>query len=450
MQHFTSLRWTRNTASAMSLMLLALVMLAPLAACDSASSPSGGVDDSNGIVNMTFWSWVPNLQTSVDLFNKTHPHIHVNLVSVPTGANGTYARMFTAIKANNAPDLGQIEYQFLPTFEATGGLLDMSQYAASSLKSDFVPWAWKQVTQGNAIYAIPQDTGPMAMFYRADLFKKYNIAVPTTWAAYATAAAKLHAADSQAYITDFSPKEAGQFIGYIWQAGGRWFSINGQSWQVGINDANSMQVANYWQGLLDKKLVKTDADFTQTWYNDLQTGQVATWISAVWGANTILSNAPKTSGDWMVAPMPQWSVGQKIAGNWGGSATVVFKDSKHPKEATEFAQWLNTNQQSVQDMVNGAQLYPALSSSLNILQPSSAVTTFYSDQNIFSVFQAASSNVNVTFQWGPTMNQVFTDLGNDFSTAVNGKTTLSAALNQLQNSTLQDMKNTGFSVQAGN
>lgn len=447
MYYFSSLWRTRTIVSSLGFILLVLVMLAPLAACDSASPAPNGISNSGNVTNLTFWSWVPNQQTSVDLFNKTHPNIHVNWISVPTGANGTYAKMFTAIRANTAPDLGQIEYQFLPTFEATGGLLDLSQYGAASLKSDFVPWTWSQVTQGNAVYAIPQDTGPMAMFYRADLFKKYNIPVPTTWAQYANDAAKLHSADPQAYITDFPPKEAGQFIGYIWQAGGRWFHINGQSWQVGINDANSMRVANYWQNLLDKKLVKTDPDFTQAWYHDLQAGQVATWISAVWGANTILSNAPKTSGDWMVAPMPQWSAGQNLAGNWGGSTTVAFKNSKHPKAATEFAEWLNTNQQSVQDMVTGAQLYPALSSSLNSLQPSSAVTTFYSGQNIFDVFQTAVNNVAVTFQWGPTMNQVFTEQGNDFSNAVNGKMTLGAALTQLQNSTLLDMKNIGFSVQ---
>ncbi len=447
MQYFSPLRWSRRTMTTIGFFLMALVMVAPLSACGSSSPSSGGASSSGGVVNLTFWSWVPNLNTSVDLFNQTHPNIHVNWVSVPAGANGTYAKMFTAIKAGNAPDLGQVEYQFLPTFEATGGLLDMSQYGASSVQSQFVPWTWSQSTQGNAIYAIPQDTGPMALYYRADLFKKYGLAVPTTWDQFATDAAKLHAADPQAYITDFPPKEAGWFIGLIWQAGGRWFRINGQSWQVGINDTNSKQVANYWQGLLDKKLVKTDPDFSQAWYNDLQTGQVATWISAVWGANTILSNAPKTSGDWAVAPMPQWSAGQNVAGNWGGSTTVVFKNSKHPKEATEFATWLNTNTQSVTDMVNGAQLYPALTSALST-PASSAVQTFYGGQNIFDVFKTASNNVDVSFQWGPTMSQVFTDLGDNFSNATDGKATLSSGLDALQSSTLQGMKTAGFSVTA--
>ncbi|HCI82083.1 MAG TPA: sugar ABC transporter substrate-binding protein [Ktedonobacter sp.] len=379
------------------------------------------------------------------MFNKSHPNIQVKWESVPAGANGTYAKFFTEITAKNAPDLGQVEYQFLPTFEATGGLLDMSQYGASSIKNDFVPWTWNQVTQGSSVYAIPQDTGPMAMYYRADLFKKYNIPVPQTWADYATAAAKLHAANSSYYITDFPPKEAGQYLGLEWQAGAQPFQINGNSWKVALNDTTSKMVASYWQGLLDKKLVKTDPDFTQAWYTDLQNGGAATWISAVWGANTILSNAPSTSGDWAVAPMPQWTAGQNSAGNWGGSTTVVFKNTQHPKEATEFATWLNTNADSVNGMVQGAQLYPALTSALGS-PASDAVKKFYGGQDIFSTFQKISSNVNVNFQWGPTMNQVFTDLGDNFTNATEGKTTLPAALDAVQASTVAAMQKQGFTV----
>lgn len=403
---------------------------------------------SRAVVNLTLWSWVPNLNTSVDLFNKTHPGIHVTWNKVVAGNQGTYTKMFTAIKANNAPDLGQVEYQFLPTFEATGGLVDMSKYGASMVKDDFVPWTWGQSSLGGAVYAIPQDTGPMGMFYRKDLFDKYHIAVPTTWAQYAAAAAKLHAANKNLYITDFPPLDAGWFIGLIWQAGGRWFRINGQSWKVAINDAASKQVAAYWQNLLSKKLVKTDPDFSNAWNADLANGGAATWITAVWGANTIPPGAPKTAGDWRVAPMPLWTPGKVVYGNWGGSTTVVFKSSKHPKEATEFATWLNSNMSSVSlmvDPIKGAALYPALKSALSS-PVVNAPAKFYGGQVINKVFHDASNYVDVSFQWGPTMNQVFTDIGDDFSNAVNGKTTLPTALDALQASTIAAMKKQGFSV----
>ncbi|GAC1581088.1 MAG: extracellular solute-binding protein [Ktedonobacteraceae bacterium] len=444
MQYLSSFRW--KSLSQFALLVLTVLVLAPLAACGGSSSTgTNGGSSSSGPVTLTFASWVPGIDKAAALYTASHPNIKINVQSVPAGANGTYAKFLTEIQAKNAPDLGQIEYQLLPTFEGTGGLLDMSTYNAASIKGQFVPWTWSQVTQGNAIYAIPQDTGPMAMYYRTDLFKKFGIAVPKTWDEYAAAAVKLHTGNSQYYITDFPPKDAGQYIGYAWQAGAKWFRINGQSWTVGVNDAASKKVSDYWQGLLDKKLVKTDPDFSQAWYNDLQNGGAATWISAVWGANTILSNAPKTSGNWAVAPMPQWTAGQNVAGNWGGSTTIVFKNSQHPKEATEFAMWLNSNADSVKSMITTAQIFPALTSALNT-PTSDAVKTFYSGQDVFSLFKDASNNVDVNFQWGPTMNQVFTDLGDNFSNAVDGKTTLSAALDTVQASTIAAMKKQGFNV----
>jgi multiple sugar transport system substrate-binding protein len=433
----------RRFALGFAIISAALMVMAPLAACGS-SSPSTGGTTSSGPVNLTFWSWVPGIDKSVAMWNSSHPNIHVTLNNVGSGTT-EYDKLYTAIKANNEPDLGQVEYQLLPTFETTNSLVDMSQYGASDVKSNFVPWTWSQVTLGNAVYAIPQDTGPMAMFYRQDIFTKYHIPVPTTWAQYADDAAKLHAANANEYITDFPPKEAGWFTSLMWQAGGHMFGINGQSWKVAVNNSASQQVAAYWQTMLDKKLVKTDTDFTNGWYQNLQNGTVATWISAVWGAATISTNAPKSSGNWRVAPVPQWKAGGAVNGNWGGSTTVTFKNTKHPKEATQFAIWLNTNEPSIDAMITGAAIYPANQSSLtspllNAPQP------FYGNQVIGQVFKAGSTQVDVNFQWGPTINQVYTDMGNNFANAVNGQGTLSDALNATQQSTVTFMQKQGFSV----
>ena len=445
MRSLSSGVWSRRFLFWLANVSFALLVAIPLAACGSSSGGNNSSGStSTGPVSLTFWSWVPGIDKSVALWNSTHPNIHVTVNNVGSGP-AEYDKLFTAIKANNEPDLGQIEFQYLPTFETTGGLVDLSQYGAASVKSQFVPWTWNQVTLGNAIYAIPQDSGPMAMFYRQDIFKKYNLPVPTTWAQYADDAAKLHAANPNDYITDFPPKEPGWFTGLIWQASGQLFGINGQSWKVSVNSAAAQQVASYWQNLLSKKLVKTEPDFANGWYHDLSTGTVATWVTAVWGASTISSNAPQSSGKWRVAPIPQWQAGQSVDGNWGGSTTSVFKSSKHPKEATEFAMWLNTNQQSIDYMIQGASIFPASQSGDNSSLLSSPIA-FYGNQNVFQLFKTVSPQVNVSFQWGPTINQVYTDMGDNFANVVNGQGTLSTALDTLQQQTVTFMKSQGFSV----
>ena len=46
----------------------------------------------------------------------------------------------------------------------------------------------------------------MALFYRADLFKKYGLTVPTTWAQFAADATKLHSAAPGVYLGSFSSR----------------------------------------------------------------------------------------------------------------------------------------------------------------------------------------------------------------------------------------------------
>src|ERR1700722_9374179 len=318
----SSIRSTSRKARSRGKFLLAAGTAAglfALAAC-GGSSPAQN-QASGGKVTLTFWSWVPGISHSVNLWNKSHPDIHVNLNEVTSGAAGSYAKMFSALQAGNAPDLGQIEYATLPNFEHVGGVDDLSKYGASSVQADFVPWTWSQVTQGSGVYAIPQDTGPMGLFYRADLFKKYGLTVPTTWAQYLTDAKKLHAANPNAYIAAFPANDAQWFAGLAWQAGAKWFGTSGDTWVTGIDDSASQQVAALWQQLISDHLVKVEPDFESAWYKDLSDGTLLSWPTAVWGENTLVTNAAPTKGDWRVAAMPGWG-GAPSNGNWGGSTTV--------------------------------------------------------------------------------------------------------------------------------
>jgi len=437
---FSSFPWMRRFASGFAFVAAMLMIMVPLAACGGSS---GSTPASTGPVTLTYWSWIPGMDKQVALFNKSHPNIHIVLSNVGSGTV-EYDKLFTAIKANNEPDLSQVEYQTLPQFETTGSLVELTQYGANSVKAQYPSWMWNQVMLSNGVYAIPQDGGPMAMYYRADIFTKYNLPVPTTWAQYADDAAKLHAANPKAYITDFPPRQPGQFVGMVWQNGGNMFGVSGQSWKVAINNPQALQVAAYWQDLIDKKLVKTDPDFTNSWYSDLQSGVLATWVSAAWGNGILKQNAPQSSGDWRVAPLPQWQAGQNVSSNWGGSTTVVYKSSKHPQQASVFAQWISANEQSAElEFSTGA--YPALLSALSSSTVNSA-QPFFGNQVINQVFSDSAKQVNVNFQWGPSMQQVYNDMGDNFANAVIGKGTLSDGLNAVQQSTITYMKKQGFSV----
>ena len=138
-------------------------------------------------------------------------------------------------------------------------------------KGDFLGWTWNQVSVGFAVYAIPQDIGPMGLFYRADLFKQYGLTVPTTWQGFLADAKKLHAANPNLYLATFSAADTGWFAGLAWQAGANWFSTSGSSWVVRLASSASEKVASLWQEMISQQLVKVEPDFTSGWNKDFAT-----------------------------------------------------------------------------------------------------------------------------------------------------------------------------------
>ena len=416
------------------------------AAAGTTPAATGACAPSTGPVTLTYTTWLPGIEDVVKIWNDANPDIQVTVQTGPNGNGGTYQNFFNQIKAGNAPDLGHIEYDALPNFRVQDGLEDLSACAdVVAAKDLFVPWTWSQVTLGtdSSIYGIPQDAGPMAMFYRKDLFEKNNIPVPTTWDEYMAAAKQINALGGK--ITNFSTTDINQFAGFVWQADGQWFSADDAGWTVGLNSDKSLEVADYWQSMLDQGLVATHPAWTDEWNNGYNSGEVWTWVSAVWGANSIASGAPDTSGNWAVAPEPQWKAGDNAAGNWGGSSTAVLKGSKHLYEATKFALWLNTSDEALTALNKAANLYPATLAGADLPALKEGVE-FYGGQAIYDVFAEASKQVIPDFTWGPTMTQTYTDVADGFKGAATGTGTLSDALNAGNQKTIDALKAQGIPV----
>jgi multiple sugar transport system substrate-binding protein len=431
-------RYSHKRASLGLTLILGLAAL--LSACGSSSSPGGGV------VQLTFWSFNPPIQKQVDLFNQTHANIHVTYHTEPSGFGQYYPKILTAVRAGNAPDVALVEYQYIPTMVANGALVDISQYGANDVKSQFDPAAWALAGENGAQYGYPQDTGPMALFYNKAIFQRAGIkSPPTTWDEFAQDAVKIHALGPKYYITAFPPQSTGWFQGLEWQAGAQWFSIDSakQAWKVGINSPASLQVTNYWQNLLDKGLVSTVADFSNDWATGLDNGTVASWVSAVWGQGVIPGDAKDTTGQWTVAPIPQWTAGANVTAMWGGSAISVISGTKHPKEANEFAQWYLTNQQSLTIGVQQIGWYPS-----NLQARSTAVNAqvaYYGNQVVDQVF--TNETVQPGWLFPPDLTSVTNLQGDNFSKAVANHTSLSDALNNLQSQIISDLTGNGINAE---
>lgn len=429
------------------------VALTAATGCGGGGTDDAGADtsceESSGKVTLQYWSWVPGMQKAVDVWNKENPDVQVKLKTTPAGNAGTYQNLSNALKAGKAPDLGQIEYDSLASFRLKDGLRDISSCpAVKSAEGDFADWTWSQVEFGaggeDGVWAVPQDTGPMALFYRKDVYDRLGLKAPTTWDEYADQARELKKAGR--FITHFSQTDPNWFTGLLWQNKATMFERGGDSWKVTVDRPESRRVADYWQKLIDDKLVATDLQgFSPALYKAWNSGEVVTWISAAWGYSTIRDNAKSTDGKWAVAPMPQWENGGEQAGNWGGSTTAVLGKSKHPAEAAEFALWLNTDPEALAILNREGGLYPAAKAGLDLPALQQPVG-FYGNQRIFDVFAEASANVDTGFTWGPTMTDTYRYLSDGTASVIGGKNTLADVLKQTDTQSAESLRKQALDV----
>ncbi|GGW29927.1 ABC transporter substrate-binding protein [Streptomyces griseoloalbus] len=416
-----------------------------LAACGSESGDDG--DARSGPVSLTYWTWAPGMDKVVDLWNKGPGKKEQITVTVKKQASGDtlVTKILTAHKAGKAPDLVQAEYQALPTLVSNDALADIGD-GVGDAKSKFAEGVWQQTTLGtDAVYAVPQDIGPMMFYYREDLFEKYGLTVPTTWDEFAETARKLKKVAPDTDLTTFSANDSGLFAGLAQQAGAQWWTTSGDRWKVGINDGATKKVAEFWGGLVEEGAIDNQPMYTPAWNKALNTGKQIAWVSAVWAPGTLTTAAPDTKGKWAMAPLPQWNAGESRTGSWGGSSTAVTTDSGNKDAAAKFAAWLNTDGDALNALAKEGGIYPASTSA----QLSGAFTSppeYFLNQPDFYQKAAEIAETTAPSAWGPNVNVAYTTFKDAFGAAAKNTSDFTAALDTMQEDTVADLKKQGFGV----
>jgi multiple sugar transport system substrate-binding protein len=236
----------------------------------------------------------------------------------------------------------------------------------------------------------------MAFYYNTKLLAKYHITPPTTWAEFAADAAKLHKANPSAYMTNFSAIDL-QWVMSLMAQDNAWpFAYSGGS-NVTINwtGPKQMAFASYWQNLLSAHEVNATTN---------------------------------------------------VAANWGGSTYPVFTQSKHPKEAAEFSEWLNATDASWNITKTApSSLFPTYLPLLNSASYKNITVPLSGSSTPGVQFTAAASQIQGV-PWPPFMTEALTQSATVFAGVMNGKQTLQTAFKNFQNVLVTYAKAQGFTV----
>ncbi|MFB6829489.1 ABC transporter substrate-binding protein [Streptomyces hydrogenans] len=432
---------TRRSLAAATAVLLGATALT---ACGSDSGGEAGAE--SGPVELTYWAWAPGMDKVAALWNAKHPEVKVTVQKQASG-DDLVTKIITAAKAHKGPDLVQAEYQALPTLVSNDALADIAK-EVQGVEKQFAPGVWQQTTLGgDAVYALPQDSGPLMFFYRQDLFKEYGLTVPTTWDEFAETARALKKKAPKKALTTFSANDSGLFAGLSQQAGAQWWTFEGDNWKVGIDDDATRKVTDFWGGLVAEGAIDNQPMYTPAWNKALNTGEQLAWVSAVWAPGTLGTAAPDTKGKWAMAPLPQWNKGENATGSWGGSSTAVTSDSQHKEAAARFATWLNTDPEALTALVKESGIYPAATAA----QTSGALAKapdYFANQPDFYTRAAEIAKTTAPAAWGPNVNVAYTAFKDEFGKAAKARTeaAFGAALTKLQDTTVADLEKQGFGV----
>ena len=184
-----------NNRRNLTALTLASAMVALAACSPSSSSKDAGGSGGSKNVTLSVWSWrtedVAAYNTIFAVYEKAHPGTKVDFKSFK---NTEYNLILTTgLAGSKGPDVAQVRSygQLQPTIASKSLLplddvVDLSSWDANVVKS-------AKGKEDGKLYAVPLAQQTLQMFYNKDIFDKFGLAVPTTWAEFMAVNAKLKA-----------------------------------------------------------------------------------------------------------------------------------------------------------------------------------------------------------------------------------------------------------------
>lgn len=347
---------------------------------------------------LNVWSWniaAKSLKSISPAYQERYPHIGVN---VEMSGTRVQTRFLLALSAGaGAPDVMQLETHEAPRFIATGQIADLTAVAARYEK-DFPAASWSSCVRDGRVYAIPWDVGPCAVFYKPEIFARYDIDPDSieTWDDFIAAGQKI--LRKSGGRTKMLPLAASQLqMTYeimLQQLGGQVFDEHGR---IAINSNESERVLELIRRLLDSGICANVTMWSHEWMAGFGADTIATYPAPVWVGGTIKDTAGeygRSESGWRVFPLPAFEAGGLRASNQGGSVLLIPNQCTQKEAAWTFIEFALCTRAAQLAQYANYDLFPAYLPVLDdpfFQQPD----LFYGGQRVRALFAAGVKDVPV-------------------------------------------------------
>jgi ABC-type glycerol-3-phosphate transport system substrate-binding protein len=316
---------------------------AAVSAITTAVSNNPAITPQPGISGkLTIWGWdaaLSGLKVVDADFRQAYPNIDVEYVA--RQPSETYQQIQLAASAGiGFPDISLIEDSHLAQFVSLGILADISDKVQPYVPQ-FNSYRWQQAMADGKYYAMPWDSGPVAIFYRRDVFTKAGVDPDSikTWDDYYQAAKTIKAKAGVPMWQQAKAQNDGRlFEMLLWQQGLGYVDKDGNV--ILDKDPQIQQILEYIGKFWQEDLAADTQPWTDAWYKEMADGSVATVPEAVWMGTFFKSFiAPDAAGKWGIFRLPAWQAGGSQSANDGGSSLAIFEGSKQKDAAWAYVQF---------------------------------------------------------------------------------------------------------------
>ncbi len=283
------------------------------------------------------------------------------------------------------PDIMRVEIRLMLPYAKQKMFLPLDSYISTGDYIDYFPYLYKfSVLDAKQLYGIPQVTDCLALFYNKSHFKALKIdQAPKNMDEFLSYARKLtidedgNAADSTLFnqykISRYGFSyhfESYYLLPFIFSFGG---NLCDQAGAPLINSDKTKAALKFIYELKSKYNVvpskidpKFGHDFTLMEFMD---GRVSMIIDGPWNIKKILKgSAFKNADNLGLAVIPR---GQNSASPIGGQYLAVSSSCKHPKEAYDFINYINSKEAQVK-FARANYIIPTRKSAMEQVQSDSA------------------------------------------------------------------------------
>lgn len=312
---------------------------------------------------LTLWAWdtaVAGLQAVDPVFQQAYPNIQVEYVPRPPA--DTYQQLQLAASAGSGgPDIALIEDSHLAQYAELGVLADVTD-RVSPYFDKMNSYKWPPAQVDDRTYAMPWDSGPVAVFYRRDVFEKAGVEPDSikTWDDYHTAATTIKEKAGVPMLQLAKARNDGRtFEMMLWQQGLGYVDADGNV--ILDKEPAIQQTLEYLGQFWTEDLVADTEPWTDPWYGELKDAKVATNPSAVWLGGFLKSFiAPDTGGKWGVFQLPVWEEGGATSSNDGGSQLAIWAQSEQQDAAWAYIEFHLGREDSQIAIYKAVDFFPSL------------------------------------------------------------------------------------------